>query len=45
MLPVRRSPAYCFFAIGKNQTTHFSRSQPLPIRSKRVCLAAIIPGS
>ena len=45
LLPVCRPPAYCFSAIGKNLSSHFSGSRLRPIRSKQVCFAEIIPGS
>jgi hypothetical protein len=40
-----RSPIHGFSAFGKNQSAHLAHSQPRPIRSERVCFAAIIPGS
>jgi hypothetical protein len=44
LLIVRRLPICGFSVLGKNQPAHLSRGQPWPIRSERVCLAAIFPG-
>lgn len=42
---VRRAPAHRFPALGKNESAHFARCQPWPIRAERICFAAISPGS